>query len=79
MSTLDSWPSFQTSLLSPCQGAGVVVDQRTQGEQSFRFEAQSLEDSLSVVGPRLDSLTLHHMEEIHLGAIIVDLDRNVLL
>ena len=54
-------------------------DHRTQGEQSFRFEAQSLEDSLSVVGPRLDSLTLHHMEEIHLGAIIVDLDWNVLL
>ena len=56
-----------------------MVDHRTQGEQSFRFEAQSLEDSLSVVGPRLDNLTLHHMEEIHLGAIIVDLDWNVLL
>ena len=37
----------------------------------IRFESQSLVDSLLVIGPRLSSLTLHHMEELHLGALSI--------
>ena len=37
----------------------------------IRFESQSLVDSLLVIGPRLSSLTLHHMEELHLGPLSI--------